>query len=292
MASVRVGWDRHQWDQQPQWFQSSELVSWLIQLVYTITMSLTKSSILVSFLRLIPFGRMRWATWATLVIIILWGISLSFATIFACHPVQGYWTFTNTDHCTDEGTRLLVISIVNIATDIIVIAIPMGAFWRLRIPIRQKIILFVLLSLGLVATVASVVRTIFLVKAELEYDITWNGYVIWIMTMIECSLALICPSVPSLRPLAKRYLSSKIRSTGSGYSGYLQPGINSLTAVDRREATSKTRRDCENRRSDEIPLDNTVGMEMTNDVPPKVPPKDKPFMNQLEAYLIHNVGDV
>jgi hypothetical protein len=289
MASVKVGWDRHQWDQQPQWFQSSELISWLIQLVYTLTMALAKSSILVSFLRLIPFGRMRWATWGTLIIVVLWGISLTFATIFACRPVHGYWTYTNTDHCTDEGTRLLVISIVNIVTDIIVIAIPMGAFWRLRIPIRQKIILFGLLSLGLVATVVSVVRTIFLAKAELEYDITWNGYVIWIMTMIECSLALICPSVPSLRPLAKHFLSSKIRSTGSGSS---LPGINSLTAVDRREGPLKTRRDWENRRSDEIPLDNTVEMETPNDMPPKVPPKDKHFMDQLEAYRIHTVGNV
>lgn len=284
MASVEHGWDRHQWDQQPQWFQSSELISWLIQLVYTITMALTKTSILVAFLRLIPFGPMRWATYGTLVIVVLWGISLSFATIFSCHPVQGYWTFTNNDHCTDEGIRLLVISIVNIVTDLVVIAIPMGAFWRLQIPIRQKIILFVLLSLGLVATVASVVRTIFLVKAELEYDITWNGYVIWIMTMIECSLALICPSVPSLRPLAKRYISSNFRSNFSGSS---QPQSNSQTTVDRREGTFQTKREWETRRSDEIPLDGAVEMETRNYIPPRVPPKIPPkntrFMNHLEA---------
>lgn len=286
MASVENGWDRHQWDQQPQWFQSSELISWLIQLVYTITMALTKSSILVSFLRLIPFGPMRWATYGTLVVVVLWGISLSFATIFSCHPVQGYWTFTNTDHCTDEGIRLLVISVVNIVTDLVVIGIPMGAFWRLQIPIRQKIILFALLSLGLVATVASVVRTIFLAKAEVEYDITWNGYVIWIMTMIECSLALICPSVPSLRPLAKRYLPSKFRSTVSGSS---QPQSNSQTTPSRREGTFQSKRERETRRSDEIPLDDAVEMETRIYVrsnvppPPKAPPKNTRFMNQLEA---------
>jgi hypothetical protein len=285
MASVENGWDRHQWDQQPQWFQSSELISWLIQLVYTITMALTKSSILVAFLRLMPFGSMGWATYGTLVIVVLWGISLSFATIFSCHPVQGYWKFTNNDHCTDEGTRLLVISVINIVTDLVVIAIPMGAFWRLKIPIRQKIILFVLLSLGLVATVASVVRTIFLVKAELEYDITWNGYVIWIMTMIECSLALICASVPSLRPLAKRYLSSKFRSTVSGSS---QPQSNSQTTVDRREGTFRTKRNWETRRSDEIPLDGAVEMETR-----KLHVSQAPFKDPSEECAFHeSVGSI
>jgi hypothetical protein len=235
-------------------------------------MALAKSSILVSFLRLIPFGPMRWATWGTLIIVIGWGISLTFATMFNCHPIDGYWKATNTDHCIDEGDRLLVISIINVVTDIVVIVIPMGAFWRLKIQRRQKIILYFLLSLGLMATVASVVRTIFLVKAELEFDITWNGYVIWIMTMIECSLALICPSVPSLRPLVKKFLSSTWRSTNPGSS---QPKINSQTTGDRHEGTFQSRRDFEdrNRMSDEIPLDSMVDLEMREDMPPKVPPK-------------------
>ena len=275
MASVHYGWDRHQWDQQPQWFQPSEFISWLIQLVYTITMALTKISILVSFLRLIPLGPARWATWGTLIIVALWGISLSFATVFSCHPVHGYWTDTNNDRCNNESIRLLVISIINILTDLVVIIIPMGAFWRLRIPKRQKIILYLLLNLGLLATVSSIVRTIYLAKAEVQHDISWNGYVIWIMTMTECSLALICASVPSLRPLAKRFLSLTSRS---GTSVTPQPKLSSRNTA---EPTFQRMRDWDNRESDEVPLDSMI--ELRDDSPPKVPRKDKLFTSEIEV---------
>ena len=42
-------------------------------------------------------------------------------------------------------------------------------------------------------------------RAITTYDISWHGYSVWIWTCIECDLAIICASVPCLRPLSKKF---------------------------------------------------------------------------------------
>jgi hypothetical protein len=196
------------WDLPPAWDVPNELLSWLIQLTYTMTMSLAKLSLLVSYLRVLPIGSTlpRVLLWATVALVALWGVALSFATIFSCYPVSLYWTSTTGQGCTDENIRLIVTSVVNILTDALVVGIPMAAFSRLQLPFRQKLVLCGLLSLGLVATVASIVRTAVLSSALETYDVTWAGYVVWILTAVECDLALVCASVPALRPLLARWM--------------------------------------------------------------------------------------
>jgi hypothetical protein len=43
----------------------------------------------------------------------------------------------------------------------------------------------------------------------LRYDMTWNAYIVWIWLIVECDLAIICISVPILRPLFKKWLPKK-----------------------------------------------------------------------------------
>jgi hypothetical protein len=48
---------------------------------------------------------------------------------------------------------------------------------------------------------------------SLRYDVTWNGYVIWIWLIVECDLAIICISVPVLRVLFKRIFPGRSEKT-------------------------------------------------------------------------------
>jgi len=54
------------------------------------------------------------------------------------------------------------------------------------------------------ASVASIIRTVVMEPALTTYDVTWDGYSVWIWTCVECDLAIICTSVPCLRPLSKK----------------------------------------------------------------------------------------
>jgi hypothetical protein len=61
-----------------------------------------------------------------------------FVTIFQCRPVSGAWNFS----------YLYASSAVNVATDILLCVLPLPHLWRLNMPLKQRLILCVLLAGG------------------------------------------------------------------------------------------------------------------------------------------------
>ncbi|KIW00182.1 uncharacterized protein PV09_08223 [Verruconis gallopava] len=216
------GWGIHVWDQKPEWYSPSELLSWIIQLMYICNMFLTKVALLVSYLRFSRPGKFRLSVYAAIVVVTSWFIGSMITTIFECIPVQNFWLQRTYKGCPmNDDARLLACVLINIFTDFVVCLMPLRIVWQVKIATREKVVLYVLLSLGLVASIASIVRTIVMDKAITTFDITWWGYSVWIWTCIECDLAIICASVPCLRPLSKKFfffLKTSSYGTRSGGS--------------------------------------------------------------------------
>ncbi|GAB7347200.1 hypothetical protein MBLNU459_g3308t1 [Dothideomycetes sp. NU459] len=204
VISTYYGWNEHMWDQRPEWYSPSELISWIIQLLYILNMFFSKTSLLFSYLRINPNKHFRLVVIITIGIVTAWFIGCFFSTVFSCRPVQQYWLTRTGVGCSDDGTRLLACTIINIVTDILVIAIPVRTVWHIQIPRREKTVLVMLMSIGLVAVIASVIRTVWMSKALDTYDTTWWCFYVWLWTCVECDLAIICACVPTLRPISKR----------------------------------------------------------------------------------------
>lgn len=71
-----------------------------------------------------------------------------FVTIFQCRPLSGAWNFTINRKCIDYINYLYASSAVNVITDIVLCVLPLPHFWRLNMPLKQRIILCVLLAGG------------------------------------------------------------------------------------------------------------------------------------------------
>jgi hypothetical protein len=58
------------------------------------------------------------------------------------------------------------------------------------------------------ATIASIVRTVVMVKAinVYRYDVTWIGYQVLIWLIVECNLAIICIWITVIRALMRKYV--------------------------------------------------------------------------------------
>jgi hypothetical protein len=149
--STSYGWGIHEWDQKPEWYSPSELISWIIQLMYICNMFLTKLALLVSYLRFSRPGKFRLGVFAAIIVITGWFLGSMITTIFACVPVQNFWLQRNYDGCPmNDNSRLLAIVLINILTDFVVCLMPLRIIWQVKIPKREKSVLYVLLSLGLV----------------------------------------------------------------------------------------------------------------------------------------------
>ncbi|KAL2846387.1 hypothetical protein BJY01DRAFT_247291 [Aspergillus pseudoustus] len=185
-------------------------------------MALVKLSLLASYLRFLTVPLFRHVNWAMIVLVACWAISFLVATITACRPLHAYWDLElrATAKCTDDPARTLAFTVSNLITDVIVLVVPVPTFWRLKLPIRERLALTGLMSLGLLACAASGVRLYYAHRIyNVSYDTSWEGYSLPLWILVEINLAVICASIPTLRPLMQRYLAPK-QGSNSELSGY------------------------------------------------------------------------
>ncbi|KAH7121090.1 hypothetical protein B0J11DRAFT_399545, partial [Dendryphion nanum] len=187
-----------------------------IEIIYLVTTTLTKISILTFYRRLTssliskPF---LIAVWASIVFVAAYGISFVFVLLFTCWPVEAYWYRFTTSwlkthkyKCHDELTTLVVIISMSTAQDFIAFILPFFVLRKLKLPWRQKVGLAAIFGVGLVTCAIGALRIHYAHKvfhyiriADPTYDITWEALGSWVSTAVEANLAVICASAPALK---------------------------------------------------------------------------------------------
>ncbi|KAM5386887.1 hypothetical protein ACJZ2D_000180 [Fusarium nematophilum] len=192
LSAQMYGWNIHVWDLTKSQAIKGRQVSIAAQTLFLFSSGLAKNSILVSYLRIAPaHSWLRRLTFAT--------IGLVTALIFVFLIVL--WT-----QCKSQA-------ITTVVTDLLVCALPLPTLFKLRLPLSQRIALIVLFSLGLVVVFAASMRAYWThFVTEETYDVTWQGFYLWIWTAVEANLGVICGSVPALRPLFRSIFRSKSSS--------------------------------------------------------------------------------
>ncbi|ORY64954.1 uncharacterized protein BCR38DRAFT_408706 [Pseudomassariella vexata] len=150
------------------------------------------------------------------------------ACIFQCSPVKAAYVVTITSDqkkCININAFYLANAAVNIITDLMTYTLPIKLVVRLQVPQRTKISLGIILSLGLFACVSSIVRITYIPQMLVSQDATWaiTGAMYW--SVIEINIGILAGSIPSFKPIAKRYSprllgsSSMENSSGGKQSG-------------------------------------------------------------------------
>ncbi|KAF2188868.1 hypothetical protein K469DRAFT_72342 [Zopfia rhizophila CBS 207.26] len=86
-------------------------------------------------------------------------------------------------------------------TDVIIIVMPMPMLWKLKMPVRKRIAMMILFSLGFVATIAALVRFSALAFFKGATDYTYTSSQAYIWMGVEFSFGLTTGSLSSLRPI-------------------------------------------------------------------------------------------
>lgn len=119
------------------------------QVLYATAVTITKASIIASYLRVLPTPFFRRLMHVTATLIAAMWICSVFVTIFQCDPVKGAWDFTlQKKKCLSILNFFYFSSSVNILTDLVLCTSPLPLFWRLEISLRERIILCMLFGTG------------------------------------------------------------------------------------------------------------------------------------------------
>ena len=159
IVGAEMGLGRHIWDIMADYASGdllglAELLTKLLYggyCSYTIAITLTKLSIIASYLRLFPGRTFRQALWTIGILIVLQGISSVLVMIFECDPPASSWDWSiQRRSCIDTGLFFYISSAINVATDFALWFAPLRCFWKSKMPARQKVELLLLYAVGLV----------------------------------------------------------------------------------------------------------------------------------------------
>ncbi|RYC56704.1 hypothetical protein CHU98_g9511 [Xylaria longipes] len=237
--SYTRGIGRHIWDTPAPWLPEALMYftigSW-IYLILTMTIKLT---FLFFYRRLFSaHTKSRYFIDGAIIFVTLLNISLFFATIFICTPIQREWNPTIPGHCIDPVILPYFSGISSFLTDIYVLVMPIILLWRLNMRMQQKLKVASIFALGILACVSSLVRLIETPSLRTSYDTTWTISNIIVWAALEVNVGILCSCFITLPAFLDRHLprSSRFFSRLFSFTSSKKP----LDAANRRAGPSST----------------------------------------------------
>ncbi|KAK8855689.1 integral membrane protein [Apiospora arundinis] len=190
----------------------SPMVTYLLRtylglILYQLALCFAKLSIGSFYLRMFKSKpAMTALTWTTIGLIIGLAIPLTAMSALQCYPGDGQ-VLGQPMACLGFTPLLIVSSSTHTATDAWLIIMILPTISKLGLPLRRKIAISAILSLGIFEMAASMIR----LQLSLHKDFNPSGgnqaantLAFFCTTVLECDTAIICASVPMVRPIMSK----------------------------------------------------------------------------------------
>ncbi|CEJ91767.1 hypothetical protein VHEMI07459 [[Torrubiella] hemipterigena] len=191
--------------------------AWIIQPPMILTFGAAKTSVALLILRLIAkttFWR-RWILYVIIFVVIV-GNSLAVVITFAqCTPVSALWMPEMLDaDCWDPVIQEhynYFLGACNTTADVVLALLPMTFIPQLSIKIGRKIVLCMLLSLGISAAVAGIIKMRYLVVlTERKDNFIVNVFHLLVWSGAEGFVIMFCGNLLPLQPLWDRFITRQL----------------------------------------------------------------------------------
>ncbi|KAF6833674.1 hypothetical protein CPLU01_05395 [Colletotrichum plurivorum] len=205
IASADLGFGTHYWNVEPAAGTKLIKLFYAVQQIYILVQVFAKVSILLFFSRIFP------ARWFQLTVryfigfLFLHGLIFLLVIIFQCTPISSIWDRSLADRkCLDVTAIGYAGAVTSIIEDLVILVLPIPELVKLQLNIRKKIALGLMFSLGSFACITTMVRLKYLITFSSTFDTTWDNVDIVIWSIVEEFCAILCASLPALRPLLQK----------------------------------------------------------------------------------------
>ncbi|DAA75748.1 TPA_exp: Integral membrane protein [Trichophyton benhamiae CBS 112371] len=224
LGTIKYGWSRHVYDVPFDQLVLGLKLTMALECLFGVSCALTKLSLLF-FTRKMIFGInskiLKWLVWITIAVVAAEMVIFCIVVIFTCRPISAYWTLSfHPQECINETAHLLIGTIINIFTDLLVVILPIPTVMGLKLPYRQRIVLALLFGAGFAVCIAGSFKTYYVHAYNVSYDKTWDSYPVWISGTIELYLGVIAASLASVKPFFARYLPAVLGTWSSQRGGH------------------------------------------------------------------------
>ncbi|KAH9208340.1 hypothetical protein DL95DRAFT_480514 [Leptodontidium sp. 2 PMI_412] len=174
-------------------------ISLAFQVLYGFVLCFLKISIICFYLRI--FGGSRTfqnCAYSIIGIAIAWAIAVELSVFLLCRPLAYNWDHSLNGTCRGRNKAYISAGGVNVATDFMVMGLPVPYVWNLHLAWRRKVGVCIMFSLGTVVTVISMIRIKFLVSIDFANP-TQTLFPAGYWTSLEATIGIICANLPMVR---------------------------------------------------------------------------------------------
>ncbi|KAK1702386.1 hypothetical protein BDP67DRAFT_496971 [Colletotrichum lupini] len=205
IASADLGFGTHYWNIELDAGTKLLKLFYAVQQLYIMIQVFAKISILLFFSRIFPAKWFQLTVRYFIMFLLLHGLIFLLVIVFQCTPVSSVWDRSNPNRtCLNVTAIGYAGAVFSIVEDLVILVLPIPELVKLQLNIRKKIALGFMFSLGSFACITTMVRLKYLVMFSSTFDTTWDNVDIVIWSIIEEFCAILCASLPALRPLLQK----------------------------------------------------------------------------------------
>ncbi|KAG7082427.1 integral membrane protein [Colletotrichum scovillei] len=211
-----LGFGHHYWNIDPAHSKTILQIIYVLQMLYIFVQGFAKISIACFYYRVFTGKTFRLKINIFLIFLTTRSLMFLLLVIFQCTPIQSIWNRAIPSQCLNLSAISSGGAACSILEDIVLIVLPVPELMRLQLDKKKKVALFGMFALGSFACVASMIRLKQLVYFAHTFDPTWDyvGVIDW--SCAELNAAVMCSSLPALRPLFVKALVLVSSRTWSG----------------------------------------------------------------------------
>ncbi|KAJ6022078.1 hypothetical protein N7540_007582, partial [Penicillium herquei] len=212
IVEATSGMGMHLKDIPPKILERQMKAFWLTIPFYNAAVLCAKASILMQYFRVFPTHRMRVVCWIMITILGIYGTWAVISAFLNCIPVAKFWDDSISGFCLSQPGLWFSNASMHIATDLVILIIPIPALIAIDIPRRQKAALITLFALGGFVCITSIIRLVSLKKIADSTDPTYDNVGAASWSAIECNTGIICACLPTLKPLISKLVPGLLSS--------------------------------------------------------------------------------
>lgn len=200
----------------------------LSAILTVIALGTLKSGVVMFYRRIFVGDRFHKISLAVILFIVLWTVAFFFATVLECNGqnLNLIWKSVKTfiGQCQKYKTIQLAHCASDVATDLIVLSLPLPSIWRLNMSVRRKAVLSLIFLIGFVSVAAGTARLVIVAVDIVETtadarDVLGTETNVLVWAYVEVGVGIIAACLPTLKPIFdSRSIDSVIASVRSRVS--------------------------------------------------------------------------
>ncbi|PVH86548.1 hypothetical protein DL98DRAFT_567408 [Cadophora sp. DSE1049] len=184
---------------------------WFLEIIYVCLTSVMKGSIAITMMQWTKNRVLIWMFWGSIAMDVLISAVFSFYVIFQCTPISYAWQMLDPNvkgKCLPFTGQLymgLALCFVTFTLDILLMTSPFIMMKGKNINKTLKKYIYGIFSLGILATIANIIRLFAIFKLQKSTDQLFDAAPVFTWSAVEVSIGLIVAGLLELGPLMAKY---------------------------------------------------------------------------------------